>query len=90
MQISFFICVEYAEVNIDCESSIRQSPSNRPPAMLPPDARLPNVTNEDQQESNDNTGVLPGENTHFSVFALNNLKPKFHHTGLTKICSVHI
>ena len=58
IHLYFFIWVENAEVNIDCESFIRQSPSNRPPALLPPDAHLPNVTNEDQQESS--TGGLPG------------------------------
>ena len=37
---SFLTILEYAEVYLDCP--VGQSPSNRPPAMLPPDANLPN------------------------------------------------
>ena len=54
----FVIYAEYTEVYIDCESSIRRSPSTRPPAMLPHDA---NVTNQEPEQSKGGVGNLPGE-----------------------------
>ena len=59
----FFNCAEYAEVYIDCDSPVRQSPSNRPPAMVPPDAHLPNVRNTTLKETNEATGGLNDNGT---------------------------
>ena len=52
--------VEYAEVNLDEQMTNvpRSSPSNRPPATIPPDAHL--------QKTNDGTGDMQGEKYHNS------------------------